>query len=144
MTAAPEGNALRAAARDLADRFPRLHIEVLARLNALAVRYDTELMMREQRQALARREQAARMDTRGRWVRRTQSNTGPGVSGVGHIATAARRTPLNDSEGLCGVTLRGGLEWGHRAVDTSGPDAGWRSCRACLRALDMPALRGAA
>lgn len=136
-----EGDALRAAARDLIDRFPTIHGTIVGRLNLLARRYDTELALREQREALARRDRATAMDTRGRWVRRVKGNGGPGVPGVGHIATTTRRTPLNDTEALCGAQLRGALEWGHPAVATAAPEAEWRPCRPCLRVLDHPAPR---
>lgn len=144
MNTAPEGDALRAAALDLQSRFPALPNAVIGRLNQLANRHDVDLFLREQRRRVANQERLERMDTRGRWVRRVQGNGGPGVPGIGHIATTRRKSALNVGEAMCGAQLRGSLEWGHQAVNTAGPEPSWQPCRKCLRVLDMPNLRSVA
>lgn len=127
----PEGAALRAAVRDLLDRFPDIPGPVIGRLNALARRHD----LRSRHGEVARRSFLAEADTRGRWVRRIQGNGGPGVAGVAHVATRAFRTALDDAQASCGVVLRGRLEWSGEAALKPELAGGWRACARCSRLL---------
>ncbi len=125
MTASTQGDTLREAVLDLLEHVPDVPAAVIARLNRLATRCDLRGDL-----TLA----TAPDSYRGRWVRRGQSNTGPGVPGIAHIGSLVESGGPRNAVARCGVRLRGGLQWGAVAVRGRVP-AEWRPCRACVRAL---------
>jgi hypothetical protein len=116
----PEGEAIRDVAEDLADRFPNLPGAVIGRLNYLA-------------RLEAARAALEAIDTRGRWVRRHRGNGGPGRAGLGHVAAVDTQAHHNNAVALCGTSLRGNLDWAHRATPSKKMPVGWAPCLPCLR-----------
>lgn len=118
-----QGDALRTAAAEVADTNP-----VLA---AVLRRQAADLDRIPALDAAV----ASFSDSRGRWVRRTRSNAGPGLSGIGHIAIVARKATETAAETMCGRRLVGSLDWEMQAHAERLAPSGWRPCLGCHDAL---------
>jgi len=123
VTPTPEGDALRAAAANLARSQPVAARELYHRA------LDTDLVVSV---TLHTPPPAAPVFDRGRWVRREQRNSIPNL-GIGHIsASGSHRQPGDPVETMCGRHLRGTLHWDVPAYPERLAPSGWRSCETCF------------